>query len=328
MTALRRLALAFPSSWSHRRPYLYDGRQQAGRGRYYVRWDGGSAVYGEDWIGAPHDDKGVLLTGRDRHYHPIRIAQCALQRYTLWCEGRDLQDGEVFLAQARWLRDNQRERESIGGLYLFDFPWNKYGASTGWRSAMAQGEAISVLLRAQNIAPRCGFGDAALRAALPFAHEISEGGVTYRRGRDRFFEEIANEHAPHVLNGCIFALWGLWELHAVSHNAAVASWIEECVETLVRWLPRFDTGWWSLYSLMHTGNGHPHIATLKYHAFHIAQLRVLALMFDMPVFEHTADRWDSYVDARRSRLRVYVSSGLSVLDRAFRRDTVAGGAHT
>lgn len=325
MTALRRLALAFPLNWKHRRGFAFDGCAQAGIGRYYVEWDPGNGIFGEDWSTASRDANGVLLTGS--HYHPIRIAQFALHRYGVWMQSGDPGANADFLAQAEWLRENQQS-SGIAGLYRFAFSWDKYGAEPGWWSAMAQGEAISVLLRAEHVAPGNGYGDAAVRASVPFAYDIERGGVVWRKGSDVFFEEIANEHAPHVLNGCIFALWGIWELRERSGSGWLDPLIERCVSTLERWIPRFDTGWWTLYSLFNASNGHRHVATLKYHQFHVAQMRVLAQMFGIPAFEQAAARWTAYVDRSENRARLLAATMCSLPDRALRLDTVAGGAHT
>src|SRR5579863_511853 len=261
MTALRRVALGFPLTWSHRRPYSLNGLSDPGAGPYYVEWDPGQGVYGEDWDAAPRDPAGVLLSAPARAYHPIRIAQFALHRFDLWYLTRDATARTDFLAQATWLRDRQQSG-GVEGLYRFDFPWKKYGASTGWCSAMAQGEAISVLLRAHAAAPSAGYGDAAVRAAQPFFAGIADGGVVWRSGQDVFLEEIANEHAAHVLNGCIFALWGIWELWSRSGERRLAPVVEGCVDTLRRWISRFDTGWWTRYSLFLSAAQRPHVATL------------------------------------------------------------------
>lgn len=325
MSALRRLALGFPLDWSHRRGYSFSGNAKAGAGPYYIEWNAGSGVFGEQWDEAPRDPNGVLLTGP--YYHPIRIAQFALHRHSAWLACGSESARAAFLAQAVWLRDNQQQR-GVPGLYRFTFSWDKYGAEPGWWSAMAQGEAISVLLRAEHTAPGNGYGDAAVRAAQPFRYEIERGGVVWRREGDVFFEEIANEHAPHVLNGCIFALWGIWELRERTGEAWLDPLIEGCGETIRRWLPRFDTGWWTLYSLLRSAAGRPHVATLKYHEFHIAQMRVLAAMFETGAFADAADRWAAYVERPQCRTRLITATMRSLPERMLKRDTVRGGAHT
>src|SRR5581483_8145294 len=202
MNLLRRLALGFPTDWSHRRGWSIEAVRNPGAAPYFVEWNPGSGVYGEDFIGAPRDADGALLFGAARSRHPIRIAQFGLHRYAVWQATGDPQARDDFFAQARWFRDTVHDGP-VPGLYVFNFPWEKYGASSGWTSAMGQGEAISVLLLADHHDPGAGFSEAALRAAQPFRWEIAQGGVVWRSGDDVFFEEVANAHAPHILNGCI-----------------------------------------------------------------------------------------------------------------------------
>jgi heparosan-N-sulfate-glucuronate 5-epimerase len=322
---LKRLALGFPLQWSHRRACSLAAISQPGQAPYFIEWDPSNGVYGEDWENAPRDPRGVLLIGPSRWYHPILISQYALHRFSIWHSTGDARARDDFLAQAAWLRDRQ-SADGVPGLYRFEFPWVKYGAGVGWCSAMAQGEAISVLLRADSIAPEQGFGEAAVLASLPFYTDIGSGGVVWRDGRDCFFEEIANEHAPHVLNGCVFALWGLWELWKRTRDEAAGRLVDGCVATLQRWLPFYDTGWWTLYSLMRSATGTPHVATLKYHQFHIAQMRVLGAMFDASQFAQAAERWTAYVERPKSRMRVIGAALRSLPERALGYDTVRGGA--
>jgi hypothetical protein len=323
MSAWRRFAIGFPLSWSHRRSYDLSALERPGRAPYFIGWDPGNGTYGEQWTDAPRDREGVLLTPPCARYHPIRIAQFALFCYGRWHAVQDRAAREAFLAQARWLRDAAVPET---GLYRFQFPWLKYGASAGWTSAMAQGEAISVLLRAAELEPKEDFELAAIRAALPFRAPIATGGVVWRDGSDVFFEEIANEHAAHVLNGCIYALWGLWELHARTGDASLQPLVSACAATLKRWIPRFDLGWWTCYSLLRSAAGRPHVATLKYHQFHIAQMHVLAAMFREREFARAADRWTDYVSRVGCRTRVVAATMASLPERALRLDGVGVGS--
>lgn len=327
MSVLRRIARGFPLTWEHRRSYVLDSVRDPGAAPYFIEWDPGSGVYGEDWVDAPRDRNGVLLGTPERYYHPIRIAQFGLHQFGVWRRNSSHAARADFLAQAGWLRDHQ-QNDGITGTYRFAFPWRKYGAESGWTSAMAQGEAISVLLRADGLQPQAGFGEAALRAAQPFRYDVERGGVVWKLRGDVFFEEIANRHAPHVLNGCIFALWGVWELEKVSGERWMSEIIQQCLATLRRWLPRFDTGWWTLYSLLRSSTRRPHFATLKYHEFHIAQMQVLAQMFGERSFGDAAQRWAAYAQTPHSRRRLIGATLRSLPERFFKRDTVFGGATT
>jgi hypothetical protein len=327
VSVLRRVALGFPLTWEHRRDHCFDALADPGAAPYFIEWDPRDAVYGEDWTGAPRDGNGVLLGVPQPHYHPIRIAQYALHRFGVWHRSANPQARADFLAQAVWLRDNQHD-DGVAGLYRFSFPWRKYGADSGWASAMAQGEAISVLLRAERLQRNAGFGAAAARAAEPFRADIAHGGVVWKSRDDVFFEEIANRHAPHVLNGCIYALWGVWELGSVGGERWLGVVAQQCANTLRRWLPKFDTGWWTRYSLLRSSAGRPHLATLKYHQFHVAQMRVLERMFGDAAFGDAARRWAEYAQAARSRRRLIGETLIGLPERFFKRDTVLGGAST
>jgi len=312
---LRQLALGFPLDWSHRRGWRAPSTPASFRGAYYVTWFAGSGTYGEDWESKPRDGDGVLLTNGMPTYHPIGIAQFALHCYGRWIEQGDAVARESFLAQARWLQRSQRRIGLVDGCYPFPFPWPKYGAPSGWLSAMAQGEAISVLLRAHGLKPGAGFDAAARTAARPFDSAIERGGVVFKDGQDVFLEECAVLPAPHILNGCIFALWGVWELEQFDPQPRRRELIDAVLGTLLRWIGAFDTQWWSRYSLQRSAGGRGHLATLKYHAFHIAQLRVLAEMTGDARFARIAERWEAYVSQFASRARVLFETALSLPER-------------
>ena len=167
------------------------------------------------------------LSGPARAYHPIRIAQFALHRFDLWYATRNAAARRDVLAQATWLRDRQGTTPlpaSIDSTFRGKNMARRPAGVRRWR----KGEAISVLLRAHALDAVAGYADAAERASQPFFADIKDGGVVWRDGANLFLEEIANEHAPHVLNGCIFALWGIWELWKRTDDAGLERVVEAC----------------------------------------------------------------------------------------------------
>lgn len=324
---LRQLALAFPLDWNSGRRFTLPDRRTLGP--YYISWDSGTGTYGEDWEIAPRDERGVLLSGSPiKFYHPIRIAQYALHMHERLKNG-DESALRPFMKHARWLRDNQVDRFGIPGCYVFPFAWKKYGAEPGWISAMAQGEAISVLLRAEELAPGYGYLGAALRAAEPFRLQVTHGGVVWRDGSGAtFFEEVAGEPAAHILNGTLFATFGLYDLMRTGGPGWIRGLFDDAVATLLRDLSLFDSGYWSYYSLLASRHGHRHVATLKYHAFHIAQLRVLAGMTDDGYFATVAADWLRYQHSVVSRAWAIGQEMLGLIPRFITHDdTVTRGAY-
>jgi len=318
----RAVALSLPLRWTERRVYrlpTHDGPL----GAYYIGWRADTSAWGEDWAVSPFDSNGVLLTLGGNVYHPIRIAQFALQAHANWIATRSDRTLRTFLAQAQWLRDNQSSRGAVDGCYRFDFPWPRYGAEAGWISAMAQGEAISTLLRADEMLPRAGYLEAAMRAALPFRAELHDGGVVSRTVHgDVFFEEVATQRPAHILNGHIFALWGLWELYRLTRADWLRTLVCEGVQTLRRRIEFYDSGFWSFYNLLAYDGRFRAVATLKYHAFHVAQLRVLAAMFDEPLFKCVAKRWQAYQGNAASRFQTLRNTIAALTLRFLRRDRI------
>jgi hypothetical protein len=327
--SLNRAARAFPLDWSVRRPYrVYD--PSAGElGTYYIRWSGGYDALGEEWDDAPFDEHGTLLSLPQRFYHATRIAQYALEQHARWKEGGGGWRLQAFTAQARWLRDNQVTRNGVAGCYPFPFAWPIYGAAAGFVSAMTQGEAISVLLRAHESFGGSGYLEAALQAAMPFQHDVGDGGVVWRQGEDVYLEEAACAPPSHILNGWIYGLWGLFDLTRYCDDAWVGELYEQSLATLRRRLPLYDSGHWSYYNLLATPGGFRKLATLKYHAFHIAQLHVLASMTGDAAFEAIALRWESCTKSLPNQARVWMNA-MASLPRVFlsHADSVPGGARS
>lgn len=99
-----------------------------------------------------------------------------------------------------------------------------------------------------------------------------------------------------VLNGWMFALMGVRDYALLTGDATVMSTAERLAADLARALPRFDTGYWSLYDL--AGD----VASPFYHDLHVAQLEALALAFPAQADAFRAVR-ARFVAHRANRLK-------------------------
>jgi hypothetical protein len=325
-----KLRRTFPTSWKARRDYrLYDERRRD-LGPYYIEWSSGDdATLGEGWHRRPVDDAGVLLT-HTREYWPVDIFQYGLQCHADWLRTGDARARRQFGAQAEWAACAQTTRDGVPGLYAFPSGWKRYACEPGFRSAMAQGQAISLLLRAYQVTATPKYLDRAIAASSAFFQSIEEGGVSWHDALGGVvFEEAAALPPSHILNGWIYALWGLFELGILVDDSRVKQLYDASLATLRRYLHHYDGGAWSYYSLLAAPNGYRKYATLKYHGFHIAQLQVLASMTGDEYYANTALRWQSLLDSRRSRCLVQFNAltGLAIATTT-RADTVPGGARS
>ncbi|XP_042214711.1 D-glucuronyl C5-epimerase B-like [Homarus americanus] len=210
-----------------------------------------------------------------------------------------------FYDAANWLLKHQDEqggwsipvpRKVISGVL-------ELGA--GWYSAMAQGQAMSLLIRAAHHSGDSRYLKAAVRATSLFSVNATRGGVrTYFPGGYVWYEEYPTNPSLFVLNGFIYSLLGLYDLKEFSGDSSNISGdlFEDGMRSLKRLLPLYDTGWGSLYDLRHfTTHVPPNRARWDYHTTHITQLLLLASIDTDPVISSTAQRWKDYMNGHRSK---------------------------
>ena len=248
----------------------------------------------------PMDEFGVSmnrLSNGTLVYAPIGIALKALGHYDRYLLERNRKDFEIFLCHADWL---VRTQDSAGGWDC----WSDFRlAVSSPHSAMMQGLGISILVRAGLDTENPLYIEYADRAQAPFRRPLEDGGVSVLNGEDVVFEEVPMRPPNTVLNGWIFGLWGLRDMAMAVGDKEADDLYEHSLDTLIRWLPRFDVGYWSAYDMV--GN----LTSPFYHDIHIAQLEALCLMSTSHVLAETRRRWEGYRRKRLNRARAIAVKG-------------------
>jgi hypothetical protein len=206
-----------------------------------------------------------------------------------------------FLTQARYLVESQ---DPAGG-WRYPVPVPRYQLTPGWYSAMAQGLAMSVLLRAHDATGEPLYREAAEGAAALLLKPLDSGGCAHYDLLGRpFLEECPTEPPCHILNGGLFALIGLSEWEArVGGDAS-----RRTADRLSVHLGDYDTGYWSRYDLRFAAP-----ATMAYHSLHVSLLEANAQMLGYEIFGRTACRWRGYMRHPRNRMRAAVAKAHSVM---------------
>ncbi|HEY4135271.1 MAG TPA: D-glucuronyl C5-epimerase family protein [Alphaproteobacteria bacterium] len=246
-----------------------------GIGRAYVpgRLDGyfNDLTAKTTWAGAVNaEGLPLMVTDTGRVFlFPIMLFQLALGHWDLWLlsSRRDKLQLDRFLQIADWAAANLDAQDGWSCWDMID-----RGAIDSPYSAMAQGQGLSVLARAYAEGGDARYAAAAARALAPLVREPSPLKINRRCEGHLIFEEYPGAMFPAVLNGWIFALFGLQD-YGLAFGGAAKGALSESLDGLVAFLPRFDIGYWSLYDL--GGN----LAGPFYHQLHIVQLRALALTF-------------------------------------------------
>ena len=246
----------------------------------------------------PFDADGIplYLHKGKADYLPILICFFAGGHLELYRRYGKEENLSQFMKVVEWLVTRQDQ----DGLWLTHFPMKKFGLHQPFPSAIVQGAAISCLVRASLLSHDDRYAESAVMALAPYRKDLHEGGVASYDGGQVFYEEYPAEPYHHVLNGFIYALWGLLDLVRVHNNQEAKLLYEEGLKTLIDWLPRFDIGHWSLY---HLSEGTRNPATVNYHRLHIAQLDVMYSLTHADIFKKYGALWLQYLHSPINALR-------------------------
>jgi hypothetical protein len=257
-------------------------------GEYYIDFVPSFSNYSEYRYGL-FDERGVPMVGwqADAHYNPITIAQYGLLLQSLHLRGLCSEALPRLRVLLEWYEANKEEYQGCQ-MWRQQGPSAHYELPAGFISGMAIGEIISFYLRMHQI-----LGDSSLLATAEAAYgflriPIEDGGVRRLDSEGHlWFEEYPTEPPSYVLNGFIYCLFGLYDLFRVTQDGRVGTDIAACLNTLRANLPRFDTGYWSLYDRLKVEL----VSTYYQRNVHVPQMDVLYALTGDPVFRRYADRW-------------------------------------
>lgn len=214
-----------------------------------------------DVQGARHgfDDRGVATLDIDKVgivHHPAWIALYGLAfggQPAYSADHTVAPDPQRFSAAVEWLEANlkQTAKGKWAWEYAFDTTYNDVTISAPWSSAFGQAAGIEALVLAYQKTKEKRHLDVALKAAQILFEPLNTGGLLFQRGDDVWFEEVpsqANEPG-HILNGHMRALIALNRLAEASGDTKIKDWLKKGTDTLLRWLPRYDTGYALRYDL-------------------------------------------------------------------------------
>ncbi len=258
------------------------------------------------------DTDGIpLLNYRGRiglQYNPIAISQWGLGNYNLFrgvtaSEDRNHVYKQKFLAASDWLCSNLKQNSYGVWVWNHDFEWEyRDTLKAPWYSGLAQGQAISLLVRAHAETGNSKYIEASDLAFESFLKSVDEGGVIFiDEQKQPWIEEYIVHPPTHILNGFIWAVWGVRDYYLATKRQDAQNLLKASVKTLRDNLQRYDLGFWSLYE--QSGTFLPMVASPFYHQLHIVQLRIMHRLTGDTVFAEYADRWQRYAARWPNRLR-------------------------
>ncbi len=254
----------------------------------------------------PFDEKGIAAPTVEGvpYYNGTTVSHQALSYYDLiltvnWkhipltCKASLDEYVNKFLTNCQWLVDNGAEDYNGCMVWFFPKPHGKIKAP--WVSAMTQGLGISTLLRGFQLTGNEKFMEISQKAMKNLHIDIKDGGGRYEEDGMVYLEEYPEDKPVHVLNGFIYALWGVYDYMLVTGDKKAEKLFNDCVQTLVKTLDRYDNGQWSKYDQ----GPADYILGNDYHTLHIAQLNAMHNITGISIFKEYADKFNSYLSAEQ-----------------------------
>jgi heparosan-N-sulfate-glucuronate 5-epimerase len=223
----------------------------------------------------------------------VTNAQWGLGAFERYLDG----EGEEWLTGARDCADHIVANLQEGGprdgawLHLLPMP-HTFPLNPPWVSAMAQGEIASLLTRIHLETGEERYAEAALRAVKTLRLPVSEGGTLAEVDGHPVLEEYPTARPSAVLNGAIFAMWGLYDVGTGLDDAAATEFFEATTTGLAALIDLYDAGYWSRYDLY--PHRLPNLASPSYHLLHIRQLTALDRLSPRPQLAAAVERFESY----------------------------------
>ena len=289
--------------WNSITPCSIDKRPQ-NLERYYLDFSSKVAYPGSFSL------QGIPLysfQGKGLIEHPTVIAQYAFGIYELLFS-KNFIDNDLmakYLNLADWFAANNVEVKGGKGWWINIEYYPEYKLKNPWISAMAQGEAISVLTRAAKLFQNENYERLAIEALGPFQYEVKSGGLVNYFKNIPIYEECPTPDKPMaVLNGFIFSLFGLYDLFLLNGNSKANALFSQGIDSINKILPYFDVEHWSQYYLFDFPK--KYYSSFTYHILVTEQLKALYYLSDDNRLLEYHEKWKSYSNSFFNRSRALV----------------------
>lgn len=231
-------------------------------------------------------------------YNPVGIAEYGLLLYNDLIENTNhlslkVDKRAAFNKQILWLIKNRTDKENMS-LWYHNYPVTDHGCKPPWKSALSQGLILSLLVRAYYLTKREEISELAEKVANSMKTPAFEGGFLYINSNgDYWFQEYMG-NCGYVLNGFIFAMWGVYDYYLYSNDQVYKMIFDKCINTLRNNLKYYD--WrmgiakWTVYDLK---DKNP--VELVYQKMHVRLLKNLYMITGEKFLLDYANLWESYI---------------------------------
>jgi hypothetical protein len=238
-----------------------------------------------DENGIPYVNYGEWETKFSRlgiQRNPVTIIHTSMDYY-------NTRNTEYFINNVNWLVDNAVKKDGFS-TFEYGYDWPTYNLKQPWRSAMANGEALTPLVKAHEITGDMLYLYTAKELLNSFFVKVEDGGVTYKDSYSSWwYEEYVADNIgakeSRVLNGMLFALIGVYEYYKYTNDMDAKLIFDKGVNSVKENLAKYDAGnGYSFYDILHNPPD-------KYHLIHVDLLNRLYDITHEEIFREYSEKW-------------------------------------
>lgn len=237
------------------------------------------------------DDNNILLHSyRNKlDYHPVAMATYALSLLDLYRRTKDSTCLELAIDHADKLLGISLQIDSTI-LFPYSFNYKFYEKDlkqAPWYSGMAQGKTLSLFSRLYEITSNKKYLDIASQIYLSF-YRLKATHTPWISCIDTdsslWFEEYPYEQPSHVLNGKIFAIFGVYDYYMIDKRKEVSILLKGAITTVKRNMHLIrnedDTSYYGFKF---------NVKNPRYHTIHIDQFEMLYKISGILDFKKMSD---------------------------------------
>ncbi len=261
-------------------------------GIYYIDMSPAIIHYKSNLYGGGFDENGVPMDKSidgTIFYFPINIAQYGFILHAHYLKNKCEKTLITLKSCVNKLEELKTTKDNYC-VWLHKQYNYRYNIKPPWPSAMAQGELISLYLRAYQLFENESYLDTAKKAYKFLELDVEEGGVKkIDENGYLWYEEYPSKPSSYVLNGFIYTIFGLYDLFRITNNKSVKKNIDLCINTLKNNIHKYDAGFWSRYDLLKK-------ELVRYYYqknVHVPQLEILYKLTNEPLFLNYKQKWEN-----------------------------------
>ena len=272
-------------------------------GAYYQDFKPAIYHFENDSLGR-FDEEGIpflIIDGRPS-YSVVYIIQYALILHDIYLsKNKNEEDLERIQKCLNWL--DERAEKFKDSLVWRSEENKQYGLKKGWISAMYQGQAISLYLRAYQLFDKSEYLEKAQLSYNYFKYDYAEGGA--RRTDDNgyvWLEEYPTKPPSYVLNGFVYTVFGILDLYRVTGNTEVKELYDTCISTLKANIHKYHLWYWSVYD-----QDKKQLSSYYYQKnIHIPLMEILYKLTGEEIFNTYRRKWTKQLKSKLSKWIVKV----------------------